>query len=500
MKNSSRLTIAGLALAAMLGGVGCTNDTGGPVAPAPTPTPTPAATPTPVLRASELPVTLPLIDALFYADEQFAPRVKEKLELTDEQITRLREVAREETTRLRESEAGDHEGTTTAAGELAMQKVSEVIGEEKAQRLGQLALEMWRDDSAEVAGARPAELPAGGTPNVPLPAAGPGALPSGMPSPAAVPSMPSVSVMPNAVPGDTRVVVNAPAYRMDVFENGQLVKAYKIGIGYPEFPLPEGMRAARSIIFNPTWTPPDEPWVESSRQLKVGQKVPAGDKLNPLGPIKIPIGLPSLIHGGKTPAKIGGFASHGCVGLTDKQVADFSQVLGRLGGVEITEATLEKHAEDRTKTESVKLAQPVPVELRYETIVVEDGKLHVYRDVYDRGTNTEENLRAVLEVYGVQLEDLNEDERALALAALEEMSRDPGGKLSEASAEEKEVQKKKNVSRGRVTRAMKGEKEVVIAVRALAGKGYPAPADLDTGGAPEPKPAKAATRPKRRRP
>jgi len=36
----------------------------------------------------------------------------------------------------------------------------------------------------------------------------------------------------------------------------------------------------------------------------------------------------------------------------------------------------------------------VPVELRYETIVIENGQLHVYRDVYNKNTNTEENLRA----------------------------------------------------------------------------------------------------------
>lgn len=41
---------------------------------------------------------------------------------------------------------------------------------------------------------------------------------------------------------------------MDLFENGTLVKSYRIGIGDPEFPLPEGMRMANVIIFNPTWT------------------------------------------------------------------------------------------------------------------------------------------------------------------------------------------------------------------------------------------------------
>jgi len=88
---------------------------------------------------------------------------------------------------------------------------------------------------------------------------------------------------------------------MDLFKDGQLVKTYKIGIGYPEFPLPTGLRMAKTIIFNPPWTPPDEPWVKG--KFEPGKKVEAGSKDNPLGVLKIPIGLPSLIHGGKAPAR-----------------------------------------------------------------------------------------------------------------------------------------------------------------------------------------------------
>src|SRR5574341_1324562 len=102
--------------------------------------------------------------------------------------------------------------------------------------------------------------------------------------PGAQPSVATASniALPNAIPDDTRIVINAPAYRMDIFDDGALVKSYLIGIGYPEFPLPTGMRMADAIIFNPTWTPPDEPWVESPRsKVKVGQKVAAGSKLNP---------------------------------------------------------------------------------------------------------------------------------------------------------------------------------------------------------------------------
>lgn len=259
---------------------------------------------------------------------------------------------------------------------------------------------------------------------------------------------------PNAIPTDTRVVVNIPAYRMDVFADGALIKTYKVGIGYPEFPLPTGLRKAESVIFNPTWTVPDESWAAEMKNVSVGETIEAGSKLNPLGWIKIPIGLPSLIHGGKAPAKIGTFASHGCVGLTNTQVKDFAMRLAQAANTDITNEEADSYLKQRTRTREVKLEETVPVELRYETIVVEDGKLHVYKDVYKQNTNTEENLRQVLTAHGVTFESLTPEKQAEMLKAL----KSPMGKKN----------------------------EVVIEVPALAQKGYPAPVELDNGkGKPE---------------
>jgi hypothetical protein len=275
---------------------------------------------------------------------------------------------------------------------------------------------------------------------------------------------------------------------MDVFDAGRLIKSYKIGIGYPEFPLPVGLRKARVIIFNPTWTPPDEPWVAKMKNVSAGQQVAAGSKLNPLGPIKIPIGGPSLIHGGKSPAKLGTFASHGCVGLTTPQVQDFAKRLAQLGGAELTDAELADYARNKTQTKQVKLERPMPVELRYETIIVEDGKLHIYRDVYDQETNTEENLRAVLEANGVRLEDLTAAERTQALDAIAQMSGRPGDtsgpKVSPSANPSARsflpAERKSNESR-KTTSVAKNQKEIVIEIGALQGKGYPSPVALDTG-------------------
>ena len=139
----------------------------------------------------------------------------------------------------------------------------------------------------------------------------------------------------------------------------------------------------------------------------------------------------------------------------------------------------------------LKLANAIPVELRYETIVVEDGKLHIYRDVYDQDANTEENLRVVLEANGVRLDDLTEEERTQVLNALVQMSgastAQPRPKAKQSAMADKSTtassspsEKKSTVTKP-MPRAGKNQKEIVIEIAELKGKGYPAPVDLSTG-------------------
>jgi lipoprotein-anchoring transpeptidase ErfK/SrfK/low affinity Fe/Cu permease len=434
------------------------------IAAVPTATATMSPTPMSEKTSDSKTLTLPVLDA-FFANESFSGALKTRLQLTDDQIAKLREAAHSATTKLSEASAGTSSGETSTARTSAKEKITTIIGEEKARQLEALVAEQWNGDN---------ESGADKTASSEKPASAP---------------VSSDANAPNHVPTDSRVVVNAPAYRMDVFEAGRLIKSYKIGIGYPQFPLPTGLRKARTIIFNPTWTPPDEPWVAKMKDVSVGEKVEAGSRLNPLGPIKIPIGGPSLIHGGKSPAKLGGFASHGCVGLTTPQVQGFAKILAQLGGAHLTDTDIANYARDKTQTRQVKLANAIPVELRYETILVEDGQLHIYRDVYDQETNTEENLRAVFEANGVHLEDLTEEERAQIRDALAQMS---GSSIAQPTPSPKGTSIVKKVPNASPTvpekkatktaaRAGKNQKEIVIEIAALKGKGYPAPVDLDTG-------------------
>jgi lipoprotein-anchoring transpeptidase ErfK/SrfK len=417
------------------------------------PTPSPSASPSPAqaTESASVQVTLPLLDALM-TDEKFVNRLKTKLKISDEQVDSLKRASAAEITRLRESNAEDVDTDGGNPRERAAQELRSILGEDKARELTSLANEYWsKGDTADAAGNN-----------------GPQMLPG-----------------PNAVPTDTRVVVNIPAFRMDLFDNGTLVKSYKVGIGYPEFPLPLGMRKAQTIIVNPTWTPPDSPWVADMKNVTAGETVKAGDKNNPLGPIKIPIGLPSLIHGGKSPARIGKFASHGCVGLTNAQIKDFAVLLSRAAKTNLSDQTLASYLEEEDQTKTVKLGQEIPVELRYETIVLEDGKLHIYKDVYVQDTNNEENLRKVLEAQGVKFEDLSEQQRTEVLNALNAMSANPdkAASASPSPSPDASPSPAKRSATARKKQPAKNQNEIVIDLSNLnlAQKGYPAPVNLDTG-------------------
>lgn len=391
-----------------------------------------APLPNPNLAA--VPVTLPLLDALL-TDEATASELKTRAQLTDDQIQKLKDAGRNAVLQLSENSTDDSSRSTRTSTKDALAKIREIVGAEKAETVANFLRERWAGAGETAATAEP-----------------------------------------NSVPTDTRIVVNAPAYRMDIFRNGRLVKSYKVGIGYPEFPLPSGLRKATEIIFNPTWTPPDEPWVKG--KFAPGKKVEAGSTDNPLGVIKIPIGLPSLIHGGKQPSRLGNFASHGCVGLTNGQIEDFAVQLSALTDKPITLDEVKGYQKDKTETKNVKLDNPIPVELRYETIVVtNDGKLTIYRDVYERGTNTEENLRRVLGAAGLSFDSLSASDQEKIRQGLKQMAVDAVGNPVEPG-ETSNANKGDESNSSKVTRNVKGTREVVMDLAPLKGKGYPAPVNL----------------------
>lgn len=197
--------------------------------------------------------------------------------------------------------------------------------------------------------------------------------------------------------GNLKITINVPAFQMTLWQNEKEVKTYPIGVGLKDYPIYIGLREASQIIWNPSWIPPDSDWVAEGLR---GQVILPTDPRNPLGKMKIPLGYGYLIHQAKGAQDLGNLVSHGCVRVMREDLYELSEkiIAARQIPVSAAEIALAKR---NKKTLTAELATPVPVELTYDTMVVEAGELRIYPDIYERKKNTVENLRERLESYNV---------------------------------------------------------------------------------------------------
>lgn len=194
---------------------------------------------------------------------------------------------------------------------------------------------------------------------------------------------------------DLKITINVPAFQMTLWQNGKEVKTYPIGVGLKDYPIFIGLRRASDIIWNPTWIPPKSDWVEGSKKVKAGEIILPTDPRNPLGKLKIPLGDGYLIHQAKGVGDLGGLVSHGCVRVLRSDLYDLAEKIVAAREMDVTPKQISE-AKRTKKTLAAELDPRIPVEITYDTLVVEAGRLHIYPDVYDRKQNTIKNLRAEL--------------------------------------------------------------------------------------------------------
>ncbi|MGI9036239.1 MAG: L,D-transpeptidase, partial [Pyrinomonadaceae bacterium] len=206
---------------------------------------------------------------------------------------------------------------------------------------------------------------------------------------------------------NVKITVNVPAFTMTFWQDGKEIKQYYVGVGRKEFPIPIGMRSADKIILNPNWIPPDSEWVRKSNNVEPYEKIPADDPQNPLGKIKIPLGQAYLLHEADSPSDIGNLVSHGCVRVLRDDMFDITEMIAKARNLPVSKDEIEA-ARKNTDRRVINLNGDVPVDVNYDTMVVEGGILSIYPDVYERNTNTAENLRGKLESYGVDAGKLDD--------------------------------------------------------------------------------------------
>ncbi len=118
---------------------------------------------------------------------------------------------------------------------------------------------------------------------------------------------------PVAAPGQQitrRLVINIPAMTLELFENNEHVRTYRIAVGRRSTPSPVGAFRVASLVKNPTWYGPN------------GQVVVPGSN-NPVGTRWIGLDKKGYgIHGTNAPNSIGRAASHGCIRMRNGDVEE----------------------------------------------------------------------------------------------------------------------------------------------------------------------------------
>jgi len=170
-------------------------------------------------------------------------------------------------------------------------------------------------------------------------------------------------------PPERGVLINIPAFYLGVFDQGQEIRRYAIGIGRAGAPTPTGDFIIASKVRDPVWYP-----------LDGRPPVPPGPG-NPLGRYWLGLSLEHYgLHGTNDPTSIGHAVSLGCIRLINRDVEELA------GLVEVG----------------------TPVRIVYEPAVVErepvSGRvwLKIYKDLYGRQKYLKEALSPVLALLGFQ--------------------------------------------------------------------------------------------------
>lgn len=206
---------------------------------------------------------------------------------------------------------------------------------------------------------------------------------------------------------DIRITLNVPSFRLTLWQNGREVTSYYVGVGMKDHPIYIGDRKATEIIWNPSWIPPSSNWVRQMSGVSPGEVIKATDPRNPLGKMKIPLGDSYLIHQAKGLGDLGNLVSHGCVRMLRSELYDLAEKIIAARNALVSPKRIEA-AKRSSRMLVVTLDDVVPVDINYDTIVVEERVLHIYPDVYARGTNRIAALRAELETAGLDSSKLTD--------------------------------------------------------------------------------------------
>jgi murein L,D-transpeptidase YcbB/YkuD len=178
-----------------------------------------------------------------------------------------------------------------------------------------------------------------------------------------------------AGPEPMRIVINIPAFRLDVYVSDSIVRTMPIAPGMSRYKTPRASFAITSVQWNPWWIPPKSPWAAKEKPTPPGPG-------NPMGRVKLNFQPLYFLHGTPFRHSIGTAASHGCIRLKNEDAIELARLTLRFGMRTLTSDDIVALSADTVSTRTIELEEPVPIEIRYDLVEVRNGRVSVYRDVY----------------------------------------------------------------------------------------------------------------------
>ena len=216
-------------------------------------------------------------------------------------------------------------------------------------------------------------------------------------------------------PSRIYIEINIPAYRLDLHEDGRLLKSYPIAIGMRGYKTPLRDFFIEQIEWNPWWIPPDAPWArridENGEKVRVKPKGPGPG--NPLGPVKMVLQNAILLHGTNKPRSIGHAASHSCMRMYPDGATDLAYKVMVLAGTRQPLMRKELYRDGSKRTYIVSLATYVQVTTVYRRMEVYDKNFLLHTDPYSYQPLGPEEIKARLSELGISPDALPDNRDVL---------------------------------------------------------------------------------------
>lgn len=191
----------------------------------------------------------------------------------------------------------------------------------------------------------------------------------------------TTAAVPARAQAPMEIVVNIPAGRLDVLQDGERIRSYPVSVGLPRFATPTGQAGIQRMVWNPSWTPPESDWARDERPAAPGWS-------NPMGRVKMHLFRDYYVHG--TPARnerhLGRPASHGCIRMRNADVMELARLVLRADGSPVSDETLDRLAANPGMTREMRLSGRVRVRIEYRLAELGSDSVTLHPDVYARAS------------------------------------------------------------------------------------------------------------------